>query len=296
MRPTFLALAVAACAAPSPHPRAVEEVHRGYAHLAAGDRERAEVAFEHALEMAPDLPEARVGLGVALRLDGRTAESLRQHDAALQADPEMAEAHANRAEALLALGRGAEAERAWEEALRLDPDQPAARLDRARRRLAEAGPAREPERGALLARARRDLLHLLEARPDLVDAWHDLALADLRRGDLEGAARGFSAAVRLDPRHAPSLHGECVARGLRGECAAARAACERCREVAPEHPGCARSLEAALRCTPAHEKGAPDGSGAPGIAGRRGATSRPRCRRRRGTSAATRRPSWPWRP
>jgi Tfp pilus assembly protein PilF len=203
MRPLLLLLALAACASTPPHPRAVEEVRRGYQHLASGDRERAEVAFEHALEMAPDLPEARNGLGVALRLAGRSQEALVQFEAALSADPELAEAHVNRGEALLALGHARDAELAWGEALRLDPDQPAARLDRARRRLARARQVPDPERSGLLRLARRDLLHLLEARPDLPAAWHDLGLAAFLGGDLAGAGVAPRQCPRPPRRRSP---------------------------------------------------------------------------------------------
>ena len=40
------------------HPRAHEQVVRGYGWIAKEDLERAGVAFDHALEFAPDLPEA----------------------------------------------------------------------------------------------------------------------------------------------------------------------------------------------------------------------------------------------
>ncbi|HET8732857.1 MAG TPA: tetratricopeptide repeat protein, partial [Anaeromyxobacteraceae bacterium] len=139
--------ALAGCASTAPHPRAVEQVRRGYAHLAAGDRERAEVAFEHALEMAPDLGEARAGLGVALRAAGRAREALAQFDAALSADPDLAEAHAGRADALAALGDVPSARRAVEDALRLDPDLVAPRILRARLLHREALAAPAPARG-----------------------------------------------------------------------------------------------------------------------------------------------------
>ena len=126
------ALPLLSCAAPAPHPRAVDQVRRGYQHLAAGDLERSEVAFEHALEMAPELAEARSGLGVALRAAGRASEALVQFELALSADPDLAEAHVNRAESLAALGLPEEAEAAFADALRIDPDQVPARLDRAR--------------------------------------------------------------------------------------------------------------------------------------------------------------------
>ena len=96
------------CVAPPPHPRAVEQVRRGYAHLAAGDRERAEVAFEHALEMAPDLAEARAGLGVALRSRrARTARHWPSSTPPSPPTPTWPRGTPDRGEALLALGHAA---------------------------------------------------------------------------------------------------------------------------------------------------------------------------------------------
>lgn len=224
------------CGHAPPHARAVEQVRRGYAHLAAGDRERAEVAFEHALEMAPDLPEARAGLAVALRVDGRPAEAVRHLDAALAADPELAEAHADRGEALLALGREEDAMAALAEALALDPDQVAARLVRARTLAARARAApAAAARAALLARARRDLLHALEARPSLALAHADLGWVHWLEGDLPAAARAYGEAVRLDPSLAGAQLGACAALAAAGD-PGARPACARCAAAVPS-PG-----------------------------------------------------------
>lgn len=259
MRLLTLSAALAmACASPSPHPRAVEQVRRGYAHLAAGDRERAEVAFEHALEMAPDLAEARNGLGIALRLAGRDGEALRQFEAAVAADPDLAEGHANLADLLAAAGKPDLAAEAAAEALAIDPDQPAARLTRARWHEARAGAATGPDRERRLDLARRDLLHLLEARPDLPRAWEDLGRVAFLRGDLEEASAAFARAARLDPAAAESLHGLCVARGLAGDAAGALRACRRCRALDPGNPRCSRSLAAAEALS-----GAPPGAALP---------------------------------
>jgi tetratricopeptide (TPR) repeat protein len=243
------AASLAACTAPRrPHPRALEEVRRGYRHLASGDRERAEVAFEHALEIAPGLPEGLNGLGVALRLDGRTAEAMARYAEALAGDPDLAAAHANRGEALASGGCPGAAEEAFGAALAIDPDLEAARIDRARLLVRRARGAAEPEREHLLLRARRDLLHLLEAREDLPWAHHDLGWIAFARGDLAGAEAAYARAAALDPRLAEAHHGRCVALALLGRCGEAALACRRCLEVAPADPRCRRSLAGAEAC------------------------------------------------
>jgi len=264
-------LPLLSCVIPAPHPRAAEQVRRGYRHLAAGDRERAEVAFEHALEVAPDLAEARSGLGVALRAAGRPAEALVQFDLALSADPDLAEAHVNRGEALAALGLPVQAEEAFADALRIDPDQVSARLDRARLLARQGASARGEERALLLVRARRDLLHALEARPDLALAHHDLGWVAWLRGDLAGAAESYERAVRLDPDLIEARLGACAARVLGGPCAEGALSCRRCVSAAsagsPAAARCSALLDAVSGCASEAATEAGQGKGAPARTG-----------------------------
>ncbi len=240
------ALLSLACISPPPHPRAVEQVRRGYAHLAGGDRERAEVAFEHALEIAPDLPEARAGLGVALRVAGLAAPALAQFDAAVAADPDLAEGHAGRGETLLALGHVELGEAALADSLRIDPDQVAARLIRSRLLARRAERADGIERRSLLDRARRDLLHAVEAHPEVALVHHDLGWVCWLQGDLTGAAASYRQAARLDPAMAEAWLGACASLAAAGRPADAKAACA----------GLAARVDG-------DEKGAPVGTGAP---------------------------------
>ncbi|MBS1111141.1 MAG: tetratricopeptide repeat protein [Anaeromyxobacteraceae bacterium] len=233
--PPVAASILLACVAPPPHPRAVDQVSRGYAHLAAGDRERAEVAFEHALEMAPDLAEARAGLGVALRADGRASHALAQFDAAVAADPDLAEGHAGRGEALLALGQAELGESALADSLRIDPDQLAARLIRSRHLARRAERTSGAERRALLERARRDLLHAIEAHPRVALVHHDLGWVSWLQGDAAGAADSYGQAARLEPAMAEAWLGACASLAAAGRPVEAEAACARLAAWATGH-------------------------------------------------------------
>jgi tetratricopeptide (TPR) repeat protein len=233
---TGAAALASACAGTPPHPRALEQVRRGYAHLAAGDRERAEVAFEHALEIAPGLAEASAGLGVVLRAGGRPDLALPRLDAAIFADPDLAEAHAARGEALIALGRTEAGMDSIADALAVDPDQVAARIVRARRLTRALSTADGAARVSLLERARRDLLHALEAAPDLALVHHDLGWVEWLRGDFRASAAAYGRAARLDPARPESHLGECAALLAAGDLPGANAACARCREAAPGDP------------------------------------------------------------
>jgi Flp pilus assembly protein TadD len=240
---------VAACTPSSAvHPRAAEQLRRGYAHLAGGDAERAEVAFEHALELAPDLAEGWNGLGVVARAreDG---EAARRHFArAVRLAPELPEAHANLGEALLALGREEEAVEALRAALRLAPDLPGARLNLARA-LLHRGLLDPPRREARWAEARRQYLHLLEAAPERAEPHADLAFMDWLSGRPERAEAGWRRAVAIAPTP-EGWHGLCLALTRLGRCAEGRDACDRCLGLAPGLEACRRSRGAAEACAP----------------------------------------------
>ncbi|MFO0581325.1 MAG: tetratricopeptide repeat protein [Anaeromyxobacter sp.] len=241
------ALALACAHRSTVHPRAAEELRRGYAHVAAGDLERAEVAFEHALAFRPDLPEGHAGLGVVARLRGDLAAARRHHERAVRLEPEFAEGWANLGETLLALGRHEDAVRALRGALAIDPD-----LSDARENLVRALIARGLEGGdrgvPLLVAARREALHVLEADPGRASAHHDLAFLAWRAGDLHAAAAGYRRALELEPSDARHAVGLCAALVGLARCEEAATACGRCLALSPSEPACREGRRRAEAC------------------------------------------------
>jgi Flp pilus assembly protein TadD len=241
--------ALLACA-PSPlvHPRAAEQLRRGYQHLAAGDAERAEVAFRHALEFAPDLPEGWNGLGVVARARGDLEGARRHFTRSARLAPAFAEGHANLGEALLAAGRPEEAAEALRAALGLDPDLAAPRLNLARA-LLQAGLLDGARRPARWAEARREYLHLLEADPASPAAQADLAFMAYLAGRLEEAAERYGKAAALEETPEARL-GEALALAALGRCREAAAACDRCLALAPASEGCRAARRVVEGCGP----------------------------------------------
>jgi Tfp pilus assembly protein PilF len=282
MRRLFLALPFALLACPVPprvHPRAAEEVSRGYRYLTGGDAERAEVAFRHALAFDPDFPEGENGLGLVARTREEFGAARRAFERAISLRPDFAEAHANLGELLLAEGHGDEAERCLRAALAIDPD-----LSDARQNLARAliwrGLEPGADRRARFAEARRELLHLLESAPDRAAAHHDLGFLAYLADDWPAAEAAYRRAAELAPRLAEAQHGLCIARVRMGRCAEGAAACQACLDVRPGEARCQRSLEAARACA---ELAPGDGPGPGSGAGAGTTTSRSRSRPATGT-------------
>ena len=232
---------------PVVHPRAAEELRRGYAHLQSGDRERAEVAFEHALEFAPDLPEGWNGLGVVAR-DRDEAPVARERFAhAVRLAPGFAEGHANLGEALLVLERPSEALEELRAALRIDPDLVPARQNLARA-LLQAGLADPARREQRWRESRREYLHLLESHPDSPVAHADLAFMDFLSGHFAPAERGYRRAADLAPSSERFL-GLCLSLVRLGRCGEAVPACERCLDIFPANQACLASRRGAEACS-----------------------------------------------
>jgi Tfp pilus assembly protein PilF len=247
-RATLLSLTLLSCAGRSSiHPRAAEQLHRGWSYLEAGDAERAEVAFEHALEFRPDLPEALNGLAVVARTRGDLEVARGHLERAVRLAPDFAEGHANLGETLLAMGRSRAAESELRAALKIDPDLAAARQNLARALVAR-GLASERDRGAAWRDARRELLHLLESDPRRAAAHHDLAFIDYSEGRYARAEAGYRRAVDLAPESHEALHGLCISLVRLARCAEAVRACERCLALSPGAGACRTSLGGARAC------------------------------------------------
>ncbi len=243
-----LALVLGACAGRAGlHPRAAEEILRGYRFVAEDDLERAEVAFEHALAFDPDLPEALNGLGIVARAREDLEGALRRFERAVRIDPDFAEGHANLGEALLAQERPDAALGELERALRIDPDLADARQNLARA-LLRRGLGGTAGREEAWARARREYLHLLESEPDRAAAHHDLAYMDFLEGRFERAERSYRRAAELAPASHQALHGLCVSLVRLGRCAEGARSCEACLAVAPGSDACRTSLRGARAC------------------------------------------------
>jgi Tfp pilus assembly protein PilF len=247
----FLACALIACPVPPRlHPRAGEEVSRGYRHLAQGDPERAEVAFEHALAFDPDFPEGENGLAVVARVRGDLEGARRHLERALSLRPGFAEARGNLGEVLLSLGDADGGEAQLRAALEVNPDLGDARQNLARsllRRGLSPG-ADGATRSSAFAAARRELLHLLEADPGRGSAHHDLAYLDYAEGRYEAAERGYRRAAELAPTSVEALHGLCVSLARIGRCGEAVQSCQRCLAAQPGVPQCRQSLDAVRGC------------------------------------------------
>ena len=225
----------------------MEEVTKGYRYLSEQDLERAEIAFAHALEFNADIPEALNGAGVVERRRGRLDEARRRFEHAVKVAPDFAEGHVNLGETGLTEGRYESAEEDFRAALRIDPDLMVARLNLARA-LLHRGRRDTGRQAELWAAARREYLHLLEAKPDLPEAHHDLGYMDYHSGAYARAAAEYGKAVELSPAYVEALHGSCIALVRLGRCDEAARACRRCLEVDAGAERCSTSLGGALAC------------------------------------------------
>jgi hypothetical protein len=92
----------------------------------SGDAEGAEAAFRQALELAPDLVEARINLGLLLTGSARWPEAEVHYRIALALDPGQMQAYLHLGAMLADQRRFAEAQATYRQALELDPKSPAA--------------------------------------------------------------------------------------------------------------------------------------------------------------------------
>jgi Flp pilus assembly protein TadD/peroxiredoxin len=155
----------------------------------SGQATQARAAFERALAMQPDLPEASNDLGALLALGGDVPAAIARFRAALAATPEYPDALNNLGYALLQTGHHEEARPLYEKALRLQPDFPDALNNL----------------GLILGRegdmdgAEPYFRKALASRPDYGEAANNLALVLVTRGQSDDAVRLLRAFIEENP-------------------------------------------------------------------------------------------------
>jgi tetratricopeptide (TPR) repeat protein len=149
----------------------------GTLYAKAGRPAEARAAFERALSLRSEYPEANNSLGALLAQRGEVAAGIARFQAALAARPDFADALNNLGYALVQMGKPEEALPLFERALAAQPEFPEA--------LNNLG-IYHGQRGDL-ERAERYFKQAVEQRPDYGEAANNLALVLAARGDAAGA-------------------------------------------------------------------------------------------------------------
>lgn len=181
-----------------------------------GRLEEAAAEFQRVLELNPNHPRARMGLGTALRSLGRLEEAARAFTKVIAAQPGLAEARLALAQTLLAAGRTAEAEQAYRELLRQSPDHAEALAG-----LGDCALAR-----GQTEQAQRSYEAALKAAPEHPELHFKIAEYQLRQGLLDQAIDHYRACIRVQPNHLPAILNLAKALSLDGQHDAAYECCE----------------------------------------------------------------------
>jgi tetratricopeptide (TPR) repeat protein len=149
-------------------------------------------AFDRALAVRPEYPEALVSRAATRFPRGEPHEALADLTEALRVRPRFGEARFHRGAVRFAMREFGGALEDLEEALRIRPGHVPARLKLAAVRVAAGD----------LEGAIKDYDDVLRVRPENVEAWLQRGLARARKSDFNGAVADFTRMIELEPRSA----------------------------------------------------------------------------------------------
>jgi putative PEP-CTERM system TPR-repeat lipoprotein len=209
-------------------------VMSGQAYMGTGQIDDAENQFRAALETAPNLAEAKLGLARIDALRNRTDEARRSVDEVLATSPDNLEALLLSADIAFAGQRADDALASLNRAAALSPDNPRVLLPRARVRL-QTGSINEAE---------KDVSRVLERAPRDVMARYMKASIQLIRGDANAARTTFQPIEGALADYPPALLLSSLIKFNTGQYAQAEASINRFLAVAPGHVPARRTLAA----------------------------------------------------
>ncbi len=164
------------------------------AYLMQNQRDKAEGAFERALQLAPDSADAMLGKARLAVVDRRLPESQQLVDLVLQAYPENSEAWAVHGELARLKGDLSTAKQSFDKAVELRPSNLSALLGSAGVRIALGD----------LEGAEKKIDEVRRASPNLPQANYLHAVVLYRNKDLDGAGQALQQVLRVAPGHMPS--------------------------------------------------------------------------------------------
>lgn len=203
------------------------------------DFDGAELHYRRALELAPELHDTHVNVGMMDGMRGRAIQAIDHFTEALRINPEFAPAHYGMGQVFQREGRVEQAIASYRNALELEPGYPEAAFrlgvlmeeqannDEAARlyRIAVTGDPENAEArynlGAVLIKLRKfdeaifNLKEAVRINPGYAQAWTNLGAAQLLSGDRGGAVTSFQQALAIDPTLIPARRGLDAAMGNR---------------------------------------------------------------------------------
>jgi tetratricopeptide (TPR) repeat protein len=198
--------------------------NRGNALYQIGRTEEAIASYDKALAIKPDDHEAWNNRGNALLQIGRTEEAIAAYDKALAIKPDDHEAWNNRGVALLQIGRTEEAIAAYDKALAIKPDDHQAWNNRGNA-LGQIG--RTEEAIAAYDKA-------LAIKPDKHEAWNNRGVALRQIGRNEEAIAAYDKALAIKPDLHEAWNNRGIALGQIGRTEEAIAAFDKALAIKPD--------------------------------------------------------------
>ncbi|MEP7068328.1 MAG: tetratricopeptide repeat protein [Usitatibacter sp.] len=173
-----------------------DTLERGIGHHRAGRFAEAEALYRHALQIAPDHPDALHLLGGIAEAEGRFDEALDRYRRALTQDPGNAMGHDGLGRVLLAQGKSQEASASMARAVALAPLSAHLHYNLAVA-LSKLG-----QRDAAIASYRK----ALSLKPDYAEAHNNLGVELEQHGMREQAVACYHSALRLRPDYPDAWH------------------------------------------------------------------------------------------